>query len=153
MDAFRSGSNVVSFSGPSEAPLDEQVGHLLRSAHKRASSLFSEGLNDHQLTPAQYFALARLLEVGQLSQNHLGRLTAMDPATIQGVIQRLRARGLVERGADNNDRRRKVLSLTASGRQIVGQLQALAAQANEAILAPLNGGEREVFLGLLKRLV
>jgi DNA-binding MarR family transcriptional regulator len=77
----------------------------------------------------------------------------MDPATIQGVVQRLRARGLIEREADNNDRRRKVLSLTASGRQIVGQLQALAAQANEAILAPLNGGEREVFLGLLKRLV
>ena len=151
-DELKSAINVVSLSGTAAATLDEQVSHLLRSAHKRASSLFSGGLNDHQLTTAQYFAMARLHEVGQLSQNHLGRLTAMDPATIQGVIQRLKARGLIERNADKNDRRRKVLNLTTSGRSTIERLRALAQNANDAILAPLNPGEREVFLRLLKRL-
>ncbi len=152
MDASTTRTNVVSLSGSDAATLDEQVSHLLRSAHKRASSLFSDGLGDLQLTTAQYFALARLEEVGRLSQNHLGRLTAMDPATIQGVIQRLKARGLVERSADKNDRRRKVLNLTASGHSTVERLRDLAQKANDAILAPLNPGEREVFLRLLKRL-
>jgi len=42
-----------------------------------------------ELTPTQFAALARLRELGDTTQNQLGRLTAMDPATIQGVIQRL----------------------------------------------------------------
>ena len=152
MDRSFTGSNIVPIASPEQVLLDEQVGHLLRSAHKRASSVCSEALGNSELTPAQYFALARLHEVGRLSQNHLGRLTAMDPATIQGVIQRLQARGLVERTADKYDRRRKVLQLTASGKALVEQLLELIAQANETILAPLNSGEREIFLRLLKRL-
>lgn len=152
LDAFKTRTNVVSLSGTEAATLDEQVSLLLRSAHKRASSLFSEGLSENQLTTAQYFVMARLHEVGQLSQNHLGRLTAMDPATIQGVTQRLTSRGLIERTPDRNDRRRKVLHLTAAGRSMVERLRSLAQKANDAILAPLNSGERKVFLRLLKRL-
>ena len=45
------------------------------------------------LTPTQWAALAKLREVGDCSQNHLGRLTAMDAATIKGVIDRLTGRG------------------------------------------------------------
>src|SRR3546814_4425941 len=49
--------------------------------------------------------MARLHEMGKLSQNRLGRLAAMDPATIQGVIRRLHERGFIERLADPTDRR------------------------------------------------
>jgi DNA-binding MarR family transcriptional regulator len=93
--------------------LDEQIGHLLRCAHKRASAIFAAILNDHNLTPPQYFAMARLSEFGRLSQNHLGRLTAMHPATIQGVIQRLCERGLIARTPDPKNRRRILLRLLA----------------------------------------
>lgn len=152
MDGYSTGTNVVRIPGPEAALLDDQVGHLLRSAHKRASAVCSEVLGSSELTPAQYFALARLSEVRRLSQNHLGRLTAMDPATIQGVIQRLQARGLVERTADMYDRRRKVLQLTPAGSSMIEQLQGLTVQANDAILGPLNAGEREIFMRLLKRI-
>ena len=87
----------VTFDGTSSVALDDQTGHLLRCAHKRASAIFASILSDHQLTPPQYFAMVRLSEVGRLSQNHLGRMTAMHPATIQGVIQRLCERGLITR--------------------------------------------------------
>ena len=50
-----------------------------------------------ELTPTQFAALVKVHDIGQVSQNQLGRLTAMDPATIQGVIQRLEARKLIER--------------------------------------------------------
>jgi DNA-binding MarR family transcriptional regulator len=96
--------------------------------------------------------MVRLSEVGRLSQNHLGRMTAMDPATIQGVIQRLSKRGLIERLPDHNDRRRIVLELTAIGRKAIEGLQARMAEINDAILAPLSATERDVFIGLLKRL-
>jgi DNA-binding MarR family transcriptional regulator len=132
--------------------LDEQVAHLLRRAHQRASSLFLSILGDHQLTPTQFFAMARLHERGQLSQNKLGRLSAMDPATIQGVIRRLEERGYIQRTPDVNDRRRMVLTLTADGTDLVANLLGVTDNVSEAILEPLEPRERAQFVDLLKRI-
>ena len=133
--------------------LDEQVSHLLRRAHQRASALFLTVLTDAQLTPTQFFAMARLHEMGKLSQNRLGRLAAMDPATIQGVIRRLHERGFIERLADPTDRRRMVLSLSPLGQETVMRLVKDANRIGDEILAPLSADEQGLFLGLLKRLV
>ena len=133
--------------------LDEQVQHLLRRAHQRASAIFLNVLADAQLTPTQFFAMARLHETGKLSQNRLGRLAAMDPATIQGVIRRLQERGFIERLPDPNDRRRMVLSLSPKGQETVSALLADARRVGGEILSPLSEEERETFMGLLKKLV
>ena len=132
--------------------LDEQVAHLLRRAHQRASAVFASQIGDSQLTPAQYFALIRLAEVGEISQNRLGRLAAMDPATVQGVTRRLTERGLIERKPDQTDRRRLLLCLTDKGRRLIAELSELAARTNQGILAPLSPGEQTLFLELLRRL-
>src|SRR3954467_7619767 len=73
--------------------LDEQIGFILRQVWQRHATIFAKeiGIN---LTAAQWAALAKLTETGPCSQNLLGRLTAMDVATIKGVIDRLTARGL-----------------------------------------------------------
>ena len=93
------------------------------------------------------------MEGGAVSQNRLGRLTAMDPATMQGVIRRLGERGLVARRADPTDRRRTLLSLTAAGRALVEDgLGARGSKVTAATLAPLRPGERATFLRLLKKL-
>ena len=152
MNAFSTGTTVSPLRKTSSVALDDQTGHLLRCAHKRASAIFASILSDHQLTPPQYFAMVRLSEVGRLSQNHLGRMTAMHPATIQGVIQRLCERGLITRTPDRNNRRRIVLQLTAAGSAVIETLQVRMVETNDAILAPLNAGERELFLGFLRRL-
>ncbi len=136
-----------------EFVLDEQVAHLLRRAHQRASALFLTVLADAQLTPTQFFAMARLHEMGKLSQNRLGRLAAMDPATIQGVIRRLHERGYIERLADPTDRRRMVLSLSPQGQETVVRLLGDANRIGDEIVAPLSPDEQGVFVSLLKRLV
>jgi len=133
--------------------LDEQVQHLLRRAHQRASSISLNVLADAQLTPTQFFAMARLYESGKVSQNQLGRLAAMDPATIQGVIRRLQERGFVERLPDPNDRRRTLLSLSTMGKDIVSALLTDAERISGDILAPLGPDDRDIFMGLLKKLV
>jgi len=133
--------------------LDEQVAHLLRRAHQRASALFLTVLAEAQLTPTQFFAMARLHEMGKLSQNRLGRLAAMDPATIQGVIRRLHERGYIVRLADPTDRRRMVLSLSPQGQETVVRLLGAANRVGDEIVAPLSPEEQSVFIGLLKKLV
>src|SRR4030081_1968665 len=73
--------------------LEEQIGFILRQVWQRHAAIFAReiGIN---LTPTQWAALAKLSETGPCSQNHLGRLTAMDIATIKGVIDPLTLCGL-----------------------------------------------------------
>ncbi len=132
--------------------LEEQVGHLLRRAHQRATSIFLGEFGNGHLTPTQWAALVKLGDHGALSQNHLGRMTAMDPATIQGVIRRLVERALIARRADRADRRRSVLTLTPSGCDLVAAHRTAAARISDATLEPLSARQRAQFLDLLKRL-
>jgi len=132
--------------------VEEQVGHLLRRAHQRATAIFLERIGATDVTPTQFAALVKLRDEGSLSQNHLGRLTAMDRATILGVTRRLSERGLIERVGDPNDRRRTMLSLSPEGRALIDRLVPNGFKVSEAILAPLGPGERRSFLSLLRRL-
>ena len=130
--------------------LDEQVGYLLRKANQRHLAIFAKAIPD--LTPPQFAALARLAEIGQASQNQLGQSIAMDAATIKGVIDRLKARGLVELSHHGSDRRRRVVSLTAAGRATVEALLPLGGAVSDETLAPLNPREAATLLKLLARL-
>lgn len=133
--------------------LADQVHHRLRRAHQRASAIFLDTFGDAQLTPTQWAALATLHGEGALSQNQLGRMTYMDPATTQGVILRLVDRGLVERSPDPMDRRRTSVQLTRVGRAMVEELTHKATIAHERTLEPLSPDERAHFLDLLHRLM
>lgn len=132
--------------------LEDQIGHLIRRAHQRHTALFMAMIGDAQVTTTQYAALVKLYEMGELSQNHLGRLTAMDPATIQGVIRRLTDRKLIAHRPDRNDKRRRCLSLTATGRDMVGRLLANGPKVSQATLDPLSPDEQRQIVALLKRL-
>src|SRR5258706_7443725 len=127
--------------------LEEQIGHLLRRAHQRATAMFQEAMGDLGLTPTQYAALVKVGEVGETSQNHLGRLTAMDPATSQGVIRRLEAQGLVALRADPTDRRRTLLSLNAAGKRLVPAAIARGRAITAHTLGPLDPDAQAVVLG------
>ena len=132
--------------------LEDHVGFLLRKAHQRNASLFLEAACDHALTPTQFAALVKVVECGRVTQNHLGRKVAMDPATIQGVIKRLTARGLVERTHDPMDRRTAVLAPTKAAHDLLATAIACAQRAHAATLSPLSADEQVVFLTLLRKM-
>ena len=145
-------------SGPDRRDLfagyvvEDQVGFLLRRAHQRHAALFLDGMAALDLTPTQFTALIKTAELGRVTQNQLGRHTAMDPATIQGVVRRLVERGLVERELDPLDRRTSVLAPTAAGLELAGRAVTFAAAITEATLAPLGRADRAQLLALLRRL-
>jgi DNA-binding MarR family transcriptional regulator len=131
--------------------LDQQVGFILRQVTQRHTALFaSSGMAD--LTPMQWAALAKLHETGCCSQNLLGRLVAMDAATVKGVIQRLLARGYVLTKRDPSDARRVVLALTPIGTEAYERLVGTALRVTRDTLAPLTPAERQTLLGLLSKL-
>ncbi len=134
--------------GTSRYAVEAQIGHLLRRAHQRHCANFAESMPD-DLTPQQFAALAMIGQLGTVSQNELGRRTAMDPATIQGVVKRLGGRKLVKSGPDTADRRRHVWQLTAAGKRILNRIVPAAADISAATLEPLTASERRNLLKLL----
>jgi DNA-binding MarR family transcriptional regulator len=131
--------------------LEDQVGHLMRRAQQRHLVVFASVIPE--LTTTQFAALAKLAELGPLSQNQLGRATAMDAATIKGVVGRLVARRLVATAPDAGDRRRLTVALTAEGRALYEQVVGQAVEASRLTLEPLEPGERAAFLELLRKLI
>ena len=131
--------------------LDEQIGFILRQVWQRHAAIFTRDIGA-ELTPTQWAALAKLAETGPCSQNQLWRLTAMDVATITGVIDRLTARGLTETSSDPEDGRRLRVSLTRAGQQLVDKVASNALAISRETLAPLDPRERELFAALLEKL-
>jgi MarR family transcriptional regulator, lower aerobic nicotinate degradation pathway regulator len=131
--------------------LDDQVGFLLRQAQQRHTTIFATEMIE-SLTPTQWAALAKLREVGDCSQNHLGRLTAMDAATIKGVVDRLTGRGFTTVRPDPGDGRRIVVALTPVGSDLYDRAAPIAARITDETLVPLNEDERSTLVALLRRL-
>lgn len=134
----------------SDYNLDEQVGFLLRKATQRHLMIFAANLED--LTPTQFAALAKLCQHQRVTQNQLGRYTAMDAATIKGVIDRLKKRGLVETSPDPEDKRRLFVEPTPLGQTKYKNSIEAAHEITADTLAPLSLDERNRFLKLLEKL-
>ncbi len=141
----------VSTKTEKEYNLDQHVGFLLRKAAQRNSEIFS-GLMFPELTPTRFAALAKLYEVGAISQNELGRRTAMDVATIKGVVGRLGNLGLVTICKDPNDRRKHLVQLTAAGEKMVKKAMETAFTVTEKTLQPLTNSEKRTLVNLIKKI-
>ena len=128
------------------------MGHLLRRAHQRHTWIFQKRIGDRSLTPVQFAALVKLNVLGEVSQNQLGRNTAMDASTMQGVIKRLASRGLIERKADPNDRRRLLLSLSEEGKKVLELAIPSGRIITNSTLSPLSDDEQKTLIALLKKI-
>src|ERR1700760_4703932 len=131
--------------------LDEQIGFILRQVSQRHAAIFARDIGTN-LTPTQWAALSKLAETGPCSQNQLGRFTAMDVATIKGVIDRLTARGLTETAPDPEDGRRLLVSITRAGQQVAEKAAPNALAITRETLAPLDAKEREMLFALLNKI-
>jgi MarR family transcriptional regulator, lower aerobic nicotinate degradation pathway regulator len=152
---MRTNAAAAAVNPPSKAVgsyvIDDQVGFLLRLANQRHASIFLARINCG-LTPTQWSVAAKLCEIDAVSQNHLGRLTGMDAATVKGVVDRLSEKGLVTRRNDRNHARRHVLALTKKGRTLVERHCPDAKAISTETLAPLSITEQTTFLNLLAKL-
>jgi DNA-binding MarR family transcriptional regulator len=144
-------AHAPSRAGEGDYRLEEQVGFLLRRASQRHVAIFAEHLGE-EVTPTRWAVLAKLYETGPSSQNRLGRLTAMDGATIKGVVDRLIERGLIETQPDPTDARRRVIALSETGRRLVERSVGQAHAITRETLGPLTPQERAALLGLLRKL-
>lgn len=131
----------------------DQVGHLLRRAYQRHVSIFQEAIPDSDLTAAQFVTLCAVKERQGCSLNDIVKATAIDQATIRGVVDRLKARALVEVLPDPNDGRKLIVRATATGLALIDRTVPFARQVTERTYGALNPGERVALQFLLRKMM
>ncbi|ARP95139.1 MarR family winged helix-turn-helix transcriptional regulator [Bordetella genomosp. 13] len=131
----------------------ERPGFLVRRLNQIHYAMFFEECHTQNITPVQYGILTALSVVPWMDQTEIGMDLGLDRTTTADVVKRLQERGLIERRINPEDKRSRQAKLTKSGIQIVEELHAGMARAQERLLEPLTARNREVFMRLLGTLV
>src|SRR5262245_37190876 len=96
---------------------------VLMKAHRTMARHAHRSIAAHHLGFSDFTSLEALLHKGPMLVNEIGRRIELTSGSLTTAVDRLEARGLVERSADANDRRAKQVSLTRSGRTLITHLQ------------------------------
>jgi DNA-binding MarR family transcriptional regulator len=128
-------------------------GHLFRRLHQQGVALYAVHAAGFDLTPVQFAALHAIGTWPDCDQSSIGRAIACDKATLGAVLDRLQAKGLVERAPDESDRRAWRLRATPDGLALLERLEPRVAAIQRELLAPLDAAEARQLMSLLARLV
>jgi DNA-binding MarR family transcriptional regulator len=120
------------------------VGRLLRTVFERRVRAFG-------LTRAQWLVIARVHRRPGLSQSEVADLLEIEKAPAGRLIDRMEAKGWLERRGDPNDRRINRLHLTAEGRRIHTAIWPVAEATVDEALVGLSTAERRRLTALMKR--
>ncbi len=101
-------------------------------------------------TRAQWIVLFRLRQQEGLSQVDLAEVLELQPISLVRLLDRLVEHGLLERRPDPRDRRANRLFLTASGRQLVDDLDSLRDSIASDVLQDIPATAIETSLGTLR---
>src|SRR6202045_2683522 len=90
-------------------------GYLFRRMQQIAVSIFVEECRAYDLTPVQFASLVAIHTHPGIDATRLSAVIAFDRSTLGNVIERLQAKGFIERKPSREDKRVKLLYLTKSG--------------------------------------
>jgi DNA-binding MarR family transcriptional regulator len=128
-------------------------GYLFRRMQQIAVSIFMEECKAFDLTPVQYAALVAIHTHPGIDATRLSAVIAFDRSTLGSVIERLQAKGYIERKPAPEDKRIKLLYLTKAGVAVLREIIPVVERAQARMLEPLKPADRKTLMGLLVQLV
>src|SRR5215217_6870648 len=120
------------------ALLGQEALQRLRAAH-----------TTHNLKPRQFQILGLLHDHGGLAQSDLGREMGVAASSLVTLLNPLEAEGLVTRERDPGDRRRHLVTLTDAGEKHLVSASRAQKEAEDALFASLDEGQREQLRSVL----
>ncbi len=140
-------------SSATRIELESLPGHHIRRLQQIAVAIFLQETEGTGVTPVQYAAMQTVANVPGTDQRSLARSIGFDTSTIAGVVDRLEARGLLQRSASPDDRRVRLLTLTPEGQALLDEVTPGMQRAQLRMLAPLPKEQRADFMRMLRVLV
>src|SRR5256885_16562360 len=126
---------------------------VLWKAARAAEGYAEKSILDLDICGSDFAVLEALLHKGPLPVNEIGRKVLLTSGSITVAVDRLEAKGLVERRAHGTDRRARIVHLTKEGRKVITRAYAQhAGDLEQLISASLSTTERATLIRLLKKI-
>ena len=114
------------------------VSRLMRSEFDRRIGEAGVGL-----TPGEARALSHAFRAGVVRQTTLAEQMGVEAMTLSAYLDRLEARGLVERRPDPTDRRAKLIHLTEEAPAVLEKIQAIGSSVRVDVATRISASEWE----------
>jgi MarR family transcriptional regulator, transcriptional regulator for hemolysin len=130
---------------------DEFIGVMISDVARMLRTTFDRRVRKLGLTRAQWLVLTRLHRRPGASQSELAEMMEVEKATAGRMIDRLEAKGWVERRAQDGDRRVKRVHLTAEAERVHKRIWRMAELTLDDALANFSVQEGKQLRALLAR--
>lgn len=116
-------------------PLERDPVLILSDLARLARTWADNRAREYAMTRAQWMILVRLERQPGMSQSELAALIEVEPITVARLVDRLQARGMVERRPDASDRRIWRLHLTPAAQPMLKEIASVRAELNAIMCA------------------
>jgi DNA-binding MarR family transcriptional regulator len=127
----------------SSESLTSRLGYLLKHAQQRLALMNSAALKPHGIDGRELAILLVLADHEQESQQQAAGRLGIDRTTMVAFLDTLESKGLVTRRAHAEDRRKNVVELTETGREVLRNATEAADAAERDFLTPLSPRQGE----------
>jgi DNA-binding MarR family transcriptional regulator len=110
-------------------------------------------LRAHGIGSTQWLVLRHLATAGPTAQRDLGRIIDAERAALSGIVSTLVRKGFVEQTISATDQRQRELTLTRSGRELLGGLPDPFEAVREVALAGIEPADIDAAIRVLQRAI
>lgn len=128
------------------------LGMLIHDVARLTKRRFEENARRHGLTLPQWRVIRQLRVMGPLSQATLAGQIDSDPMTVSRMAERMEAAGLVERIADPDDSRAKLMRLTPAAEALFEGMREVGLGVYEEALHGVSESDRTALRRALKKI-
>lgn len=145
--------NIQRKSMGNKVKAENSLSTVIGKASRLLANRISKNLSDHQVTAEQWTILANLWQHNGQTQQSLADLSNKNKASITHLVDNLEKRQLVERRADDSDRRNKKIFLTEEGRALQEALSKIVKKTTKEATEGIDKKELKSVRKVLKKMV
>jgi len=133
--------------------LEDHLGYWLRYVSNQVSSAFAAKVSGHGITVAEWVVLRVLYSEEGIMPSLLAERLGMTRSAISRLVDRVEAKGLLQRRSTTSDKRAHTLSLTAKGSRLVPTIAKLADENDRDFFGHLSPELRDTIQNAMKDIV
>lgn len=131
---------------------EESVGYQVRATHRAFNRILGQRLAAERITLAQWYFFRALWMEDGLSQRELSTKLGLTEQTTVSALRIMERRGFVVRARDPKDARRIFVTVTAKGRGLERELEAIPRELNLIGIAGEPAEKVKDLVAMLKRI-
>ncbi|WP_256762044.1 MarR family winged helix-turn-helix transcriptional regulator [Cohnella sp. WQ 127256] len=132
--------------------LDLSIGFMMGNTYRKLSSLFQNGLKEHEITPEQWSVLYQIDRTDGLIQKDIAERSGKDKPTTTRILDHLEAKGLIYKRVGENDRRSFLVYISDKGKSLIKETIPIEAQMTKEVKKCISDDEYKLLMELLLRI-